>query len=233
MELNNQPIEKQQLTDGNSLGVIAIWPTIQGEGPYVGMPAVFIRLAGCDLQCPLCDTQYTRGRQQLSIDTILDQVEQLTDGRQRMSLVVLTGGEPLRQNIGPLARRLFEAGYQTQIETNGTLYLPFMTWGFVTVVCSPKTTAVSRPLIPYIKAWKYVVQEGQIDPDDGLPLSVLGRTCRAARPPARYPKEFVYVQPLDEQDEERNQKNLVAAVESCQRFGYRFCLQVQKIIGVQ
>lgn len=52
--LNNQPIEKAVKGDGKTLDLHSIFYTIQGEGPFCGMPAVFIRLAGCNLQCPWC-----------------------------------------------------------------------------------------------------------------------------------------------------------------------------------
>src|SRR3954467_9071958 len=49
-------------SDGNSLSIHSIFYTLQGEGPYSGCPAVFMRLAGCNLQCPGCDTDYTSGQ---------------------------------------------------------------------------------------------------------------------------------------------------------------------------
>ena len=55
-EFNGQPIEKVQRTFDGTLEVHSIFKTIQGEGPFCGTPAVFIRLAGCNLQCPWCDT---------------------------------------------------------------------------------------------------------------------------------------------------------------------------------
>jgi 7-carboxy-7-deazaguanine synthase len=65
------PVRKQELTEDGSLDVVDIFPTIQGEGPNAGRPAVFVRLWGCNLTCSFCDTDfeptpvvYVRDRQQ-------------------------------------------------------------------------------------------------------------------------------------------------------------------------
>ncbi|MFO1130065.1 MAG: 7-carboxy-7-deazaguanine synthase QueE [Rickettsiales bacterium] len=48
------------IDNSNSLGVVNIFNTIQGEGPYAGMPAIFIRLGGCNLACSFCDTEFDK-----------------------------------------------------------------------------------------------------------------------------------------------------------------------------
>ena len=93
--INIQPIEKIEhygVPDDGGLDVHSIFPTIQGEGPFVGQPAIFIRLAGCNLQCPLCDTEYTEGRIRLSVPVIFDAVQEHI--RLFAPLIVITGGEP-------------------------------------------------------------------------------------------------------------------------------------------
>ncbi len=147
-------------------------------------------------------------------------------------LVVLTGGEPFRQNLTSLVWLLEEVGYQIQIETNGTLYLPgFPYQRDVTVVCSPKTGSIHTKLQPHVTALKYVIEAGQTDPEDGLPLSVLGRPMRVARPWPEF-RGDVYIQPVDEGGAERNVANVQEAVNSCMKFGYRLSLQLHKIIGL-
>ncbi len=110
-----QPAEKRIESDGQSLDVVDIWLTVQGEGPYAGERAVFVRLAGCVIQCPLCDTDYTSGRKVMSVKKIEHEVLRLIapyDNKQcngwGQFLVVLTGGEPLRQSCGPLVRQLVD-----------------------------------------------------------------------------------------------------------------------------
>jgi len=93
---NIQPIEKSVFDEEGRLNVVKVWSTIQGEGPFTGTPAVFVRLAGCNLQCPLCDTNYTTNRKLRSAEEVADLVQ---SEHSKTSLVVLTGGEPFRQNV--------------------------------------------------------------------------------------------------------------------------------------
>ena len=52
------PSRKQVLDDGQELWVQEVFYTLQGEGPFSGQPALFIRLAGCNLRCFWCDTEF-------------------------------------------------------------------------------------------------------------------------------------------------------------------------------
>jgi len=102
--------------------VTKIWTTIQGEGPLAGHPAVFVRLAGCNLgakqSCPWCDTTFTLSRGGvMSVEDVILAAESVTAPRQR--LVVLTGGEPFLQNPHRLVDRFLAAGWTVQVETNG------------------------------------------------------------------------------------------------------------------
>lgn len=236
--LNTQPREKtvRATNPSGAVEVIKCWPTIQGEGPFVGKPAVFIRLAGCNLDCSFCDTQYTIGRLSKTPSEVLDMiVTALSKAKVFIPnpLVVLTGGEPLRQDIGPLCSYLGNRGIRVQIETNGTLYLPTLPFRDVTIVCSPKTKYLNPKLQPHIAALKYVIQDGFVDPMDGLPIKTLGNEGGVARPHPNLPRPEIYVQPLDEQDPNNNAKNLAATVQSCLQFGHRLCLQMHKIANLE
>lgn len=223
--MNTQPIEKPVQSDGMYLDLIDAFDTLQGEGPFAGTPAVFIRLAGCNLCCPSCDTQYTEGRRQVPVGTVLDRVKSF-----RRRLVVITGGEPFRQNLTVLVELLLRHQMKVQIETNGTLYQPGIPYDRVTVVCSPKTPSVNRKLDHHVKAWKYVLEEGKVEPRDGLPTSALGMPSPPARPLNK--KAEIFVQPLDSYDPVRNKANLEACVESCMKFGHRLAYQLHKICGL-
>jgi 7-carboxy-7-deazaguanine synthase len=239
--MNNQAIEKQDL-QAKTLQVNSIFYTIQGEGPFAGRPAIFIRLAGCNLQCPLCDTEYT-GRIETRIGEIEDQISKILSERVELGaalgnkpnnkfLVVITGGEPFRQNLSGLVRMLLEIGAQVQIETNGTLYqnLPYSS---ITVICSPKTGNLNKELLPHISAFKYVLQAGDIA-DDGLPIHALGHpNSGLVYRPAKDDPRPVYVQPADQQKMVSNSFNLQVTVKSAMRHNYIFCLQVHKTIGVE
>lgn len=206
------------------LDVHSIFDTIQGEGTYAGIPATFIRLSACNLQCSLCDTEYTQGRELYSKYDLRDEILKLPSRR----LVVITGGEPFRQDFRQFADLMMEQSKQVQIETNGTLYLDLGEMdGQLLVICSPKTPKIHEKMWKQISALKYVVEDGKID-DDGLPLSSVGpQYGRPARPPEWW-SGTIYVQPLDHQDPEKNARNTQAAVESCMAHNYRLCLQTQK-----
>jgi 7-carboxy-7-deazaguanine synthase len=230
MQLNMQPVEKQVAAEDGTMNVHSIFDTIQGEGPYVGTPCVFIRLAGCNLQCPMCDTDYTTGRRIMGVDAILDEVRSYRRG----GLVVITGGEPFRQANGRLVRKLALAGYHAQFETNGTLFDETMVDQFqrATVVCSPKTPVISRDLAPHINYFKYIVNAGRVDDKDGLPLHSLGMSGKPYRPDALFNREHIFVQPCDAKDARENAENVRQAVASCRKFGYRLCLQLHKEINL-
>lgn len=235
MQRNIQPAEKQVKDSGLILAVNSIFYTIQGEGPFAGSPAVFVRLAGCNLQCPMCDTEYTT-RQQMGwpqvIETVQNESYFTTD---KKGLVVITGGEPFRQNLYPLVSNLLTHGFKVQIETNGTLYcdLPF-DHPDLTIVCSPKAGAINKKLAPHIAALKYVATMDSLeDSPDGLPTHALEHPNGGmlARPPQGW-QGTIFLQPVDEKNTVKNNRNLTAVVKSCMDNGYRLCLQVHKIIGV-
>lgn len=229
--MNNQQVDKQSLSPYGHLFVHHIFSTIQGEGPFVGRPAVFLRLYGCNLQCPLCDTDYTSRSEYLPPEIILNRIAELSGPSK---LVVFSGGEPMRQNIAPLIELLLDAGFTVQIETNGTLFVPGIPYGQVTVVCSPKAGRINADLLPHIDALKYVLHANSIDPEDGLPLKALAHPAspRVARPPEGF-KGTVYVQPVDVDDPIENNRHLDAAIHSSLMFGYTLCLQTHKIINLE
>jgi len=234
--LNTQKKEKPLINIDDQVQVHSIFSTIQGEGPFAGVPAIFIRLAGCNLDCPWCDTIYTGDDVRTwTPDDVVGQVVKMSYTKTKPTkLVVITGGEPFRQDFGKLVLKLHHAGYTIQIETNGTLYQENFPYHLTTVVCSPKIAKIHKKLIPFIKHYKYVAEHNSISLADGLPIEVLGNNVRksVARPPENMPYT-VYLQAMDCQDEAGNKKNLDAVVASCQEFGYTLCIQVHKLIGVE
>lgn len=228
MSINNQaPVKMYNLPD-NYLAVHSIFRTIQGEGVFVGVPAIFVRLYGCNLQCPACDTDYTSVRKNLSVTEVVDEVDSLSG---EVKTVVITGGEPFNQPLGLLIDELYTLGYTVQIETNGTLYQEDIDYDKCIVVCSPKTHRVHNELQKYIHSYKYVCSAGTLN-CDGLPDKVLGLVSRKkVFRPAK--DSIIYLQPLDEKCEERNQENLDAVLNSCIDNNYILCLQTHKITGVE
>jgi 7-carboxy-7-deazaguanine synthase len=117
-----------------TLRITTIFYTLQGEGVYQGIPAVFVRLQGCNLRCSFCDTFFDAG-DRLTYDEILSKAEEiknkfytdrniiLPDNLIKSQLLVVTGGEPLNQkNLTDFLHAAHKKGYRTQIESNGTIY---------------------------------------------------------------------------------------------------------------
>lgn len=234
--MNRQPIEKR-IRVTSHLSVHSIFRTIQGEGPFAGTPSVFIRLAGCNLQCPLCDTDYTTGRRDVTPQELLEDVQRMQPGG---GLVVITGGEPFRQELEPLLSRLCGQGYYVQIETNGTLppaAVPYTKETYrrsgVYIVCSPKTGKVNTLIEKLACCYKYVLGY-DIDPDDGLPTQVLDHSVkdRVARPPKGF-RGVIYLQPADYRDARSNSEVRNLTLSSCLTHGYVLQLQIHKILGVE
>lgn len=100
-----------------SLTVTEIYASIQGESSFAGLPCVFVRLTGCPLRCRWCDTVYSyKGGETSSIPDIFKEISQ-----HGISLVELTGGEPLAQDHTPqLIHSLLEEGYTVLVETSGS-----------------------------------------------------------------------------------------------------------------
>lgn len=95
-----------------------IFYSIQGEGSMTGRAAIFVRLSGCNLACPFCDTQHQEG-QFYTADEICQQIKDYP-----ANLVVITGGEPSLQLDEALIDKLHDKGHVVAIETNGTRVLP-------------------------------------------------------------------------------------------------------------
>jgi 7-carboxy-7-deazaguanine synthase len=108
--------------------ITEIFKSIQGEGTRAGLPCIFVRLTGCNLRCTWCDTAYAfDGGQKVSVDEVMERVESLSrraDSSAGVSLIELTGGEPLLQEeVYPLAERLLAVGYTIMIETSGERFI--------------------------------------------------------------------------------------------------------------
>ena len=113
-----------------------IFYSLQGEGPDLGLPAIFVRLSGCNLSCDWCDTEHESGTE-MTIDQVVKSVTQ--DGQwSHCKNVIITGGEPLIQDeCEDLIKNLVVEGRNVFVETNGTVYNPNII-GYCKFVVSPK-----------------------------------------------------------------------------------------------
>ena len=121
-------------TTGPILRVNEIFYSLQGEGRFTGTPAIFLRLSGCNLACPFCDTSHSEA----TCMTLEEIISMLSCYPARH--LVVTGGEPAMQLTAEVIDWLHRQGYFIQVETNGTLSLPT---GIDWVTCSPKTDRVA------------------------------------------------------------------------------------------
>ncbi|TFG98288.1 7-carboxy-7-deazaguanine synthase QueE [Candidatus Thorarchaeota archaeon] len=135
----------------NTLTVTSRFYTLQGEGPFRGFPAYFVRLAKCNLACSFCDTYFDSGTV-MSYDQILEDcdrgiaefyekrnmpVPEWAQGQNRRIVLVITGGEPtLQANLTAFLEQASDVFYHTQIESNGTCPIPLP--DETTFVVSPK-----------------------------------------------------------------------------------------------
>ena len=221
----NNPKRPPTTGSGLELEVQEVFPTLQGEGIYSGWPAVFIRLGGCNLSCSFCDTEF-ESFQTRDLQDLMEEVCALAandEGERVRSLIVLTGGEPMRQPIETLCRALLEQGFKVPIATIGTLWrnLP----KGVDVVCSPKATERGyTPLRPDVlenaSALKFLLSTSTAPYQEVPDVGQGGYNVP------------IYVQPMDEYDDVQNQKNRQLALDLAMQNGYRLSLQTHKILEI-
>ena len=118
---------------GEKLPVNEVFYSVQGEGRWIGCPAIFVRLQYCHLGCSWCDTRYTWDSKNIDTATLLS-VDELTKRilglipssveQDVMPHIVITGGEPMlfQDNIVLLITKLKSSNFRfVEIETSGTI----------------------------------------------------------------------------------------------------------------
>ncbi len=109
--------------------VIEIYPCLQGEGQYIGVPSLMVRTTGCNLRCAwknsdktitICDTPYSSYNPEKGKVINEEQIIKMAE-KYKLKHIIITGGEPtLQQDLGIIVTILLEKGYIVTIETNGT-----------------------------------------------------------------------------------------------------------------
>jgi 7-carboxy-7-deazaguanine synthase len=189
------------------LQLAEIFYSIQGEGTWTGTPAVFVRLAGCNLACDFCDTDYSLKR----LATVDDVVAEVRAAGGDCPTVILTGGEPLAQSETPtLVDALRSDGRRVHIESNGTIYteLPNDVW-----LCVSPKERVDRRMAARANEVKLIVDE---------------------RVPEERLEPFAGKEPFLLQPEGNKPKNVRMALEYAKAHPRRFrlSLQTHKFIGI-
>lgn len=191
-----------------TLQLAEIFYSVQGEGTWTGTPAVFVRLAGCNLACDFCDTDYALK----FIAGVDDVVARVRSEGGDCPMVVITGGEPLTQRAtSALIDALRADGRRVHIESNGTIdvMLPPGVW----LTVSPK-----ERLHPAMAARA-----------DEVKL-IVDRSV-----PHRWVAAFPPTTPIFLQPEGNKPENVALAIEAAKRepARYRLSLQTHKFIGVR
>ena len=213
-----------------SYAVKEIFYTLQGEGGQAGRPAVFCRFAGCNLwsglerdrataQCRFCDTDFvgTDGQnggkfadaEALAV-AIAAQWPEAEPGAD--ALVVFTGGEPCLQLDAALLDAVSVQGFETAIETNGTLPVPTQI-DWICVSPKPESALVQQAG----HELKFVYPQETLSPEQFEHLDF----------------EHFFLQPMDVDDEAMRWHNIQTAIAYClQNPQWRLSLQTHKIIGL-
>ncbi len=196
--------------------------TLQGEGPYAGAPAFFIRLTKCNLACSFCDTFFDDGEwmtygeilnkanttikaywtdRNLPVPDWVDPVNFMSDSKYHFPGVVLvmTGGEPLLQdNIGPFLEYASRVFGKTQIESNGIpdTVVPECT----TLVCSPKCAEKDGKATKYFKPSKTILERADclkfvMSADKDSPYNEVPDWAHDWK--KKYPEKEIYCSPMN------------------------------------
>jgi 7-carboxy-7-deazaguanine synthase len=219
------------------LPINEMFETIQGEGVFTGVPAVFIRLQGCPVGCAWCDTKHTwevDKQFKVSAEKIImktedsptyfeysanDILQLLAQQAYSAKHIVLTGGEPCLYNLTALTHALHAKGFSTQIETSGTFE----------VLCDDKTWVTLSPKVNMQGGYKVldsaiqraneikhpVAMQKHIDDLD----AILERRHAAL--------EYICLQPISQQA-----RATQLAIETCIKRNWRLSLQTHKYLGI-
>lgn len=183
-----------------------IFYSLQGEGFFMGTPAVFIRFSGCNMACPFCDTDH-ESHYEATVEDIITRISEYPSRH-----VVITGGEPSLQLTADFVDVLHAHGYFVQVETNGTMKLSDnVDW----ITCSPKNDAVVYDKVNELKV-VYQGREQNMTQYDGIAASVY---C---------------LQPCDVKDDGRNADIVSDTIEYIKAHPkWRLSLQTHKILNVR
>lgn len=202
-----------------------VFSSIQGEGKNAGRPAVFVRFAGCNLNCPFCDTpqkDYYLAHDYCGLVNLIDvfRVDKEHTG------LVITGGEPSIQLDKALVLYANQFPW-VDFETNGVLINPYLIhrdrikWN---ISCSPKTiTPLHYPMIDQLKI---LVPDGLAV----LPTDFLETTARTLSELGK----LVFLQPTMTNNPTTNKENKDRCVYLVQRHPWlRLSVQIHKLIDIR
>jgi 7-carboxy-7-deazaguanine synthase len=222
------------------IAVNEIFETIQGEAFFTGTPAIFVRVQGCPVGCPWCDTKHTwdlEGAPAISVEAMLAKhkdapthavmksaeiADLLTSSRFQARHVVITGGEPCLYDLGPLTFAISRAGMVAQVETSGTQPVAVSNKTWVTV--SPKVDMPGG--FDVLRQAINAASEIKMPIGKMTDIEMLEDVLRMREKPCP-----VWLQPLSMS--EKATKLCVEQAIAHARDGWRVSIQTHKLMGVR
>ena len=223
----------------STLNINEMFETIQGEGAHTGIPSIFVRLQGCPVGCPWCDTKHTwEIKEELIVAprNIIDQTEEsetyfVADDKSLLSLfkqegyvathVVITGGEPCMYDLRGLTTMLHDNGYTTQIETSGTFE----------VLCDERTYVTVSPKINMRGGYEVLTSALERANEIKHPIAMqkhIDELDLLLSTVSSLEGKQVCLQPISQQP-----RATQLAVETCIARNWRLSLQTHKYIGIE
>nr|WP_113868114.1 7-carboxy-7-deazaguanine synthase QueE [Brenneria salicis]NMN90725.1 7-carboxy-7-deazaguanine synthase [Brenneria salicis ATCC 15712 = DSM 30166]RBP60185.1 7-carboxy-7-deazaguanine synthase [Brenneria salicis ATCC 15712 = DSM 30166]RLM30026.1 7-carboxy-7-deazaguanine synthase QueE [Brenneria salicis ATCC 15712 = DSM 30166] len=215
-----------------------VFQTLQGEGYFTGVPAVFVRLQGCPVGCSWCDTKHTWDKladRETSLDEIIVKTQEseawgaasaedilalMTRAGYTARHIVITGGEPCIHDLAPLTLLLEKHGFSCQIETSGTHE----------VRCSAKTWVTVSPKVNMRGGMKVLDQALQradeIKHPVGRARDIVALDELLARLHDDKPR-IVALQPISQKDEATR-----LCIETCIARNWRLSMQTHKYLNI-
>lgn len=215
-----------------------IFQTLQGEGVFTGVPAIFVRLQRCPVGCSWCDTKHTWEQDPEKIcpaDVMINKTQeddrwaslsaqdiimQFTAQDYTARHVVITGGEPCLYDLQPLTAALEAEGWQCQIETSGTQ----------PVLCSEKTWVTVSPKVNmrggYDVLTSALIRADEVKHPVGRQRDIDELDLLLAKlPPGKYP--VVALQPIS-----RKPAATQLCIKTCIARNWRFSMQTHKYLNI-
>jgi len=227
------------LSASSTLNINEMFETIQGEGSFTGIPSVFVRLQGCPVGCPWCDTKHTWSLDDALVTTAHEVINKpqedeqffTTDENGLLSLfndegyvakhVVITGGEPCMYDLRPLTTYLHDNGYTTQIETSGTYE----------VLCDPRTYVTVSPKINMKGGMEVLIGALERANEIKHPIAMqkhIDELDALLKDVSSLEGKQVCLQPISQQ-----KRATELAVKTCIARNWRLSLQTHKYIGIE
>ena len=223
----------------STLNINEMFETIQGEGAHTGIPSIFVRLQGCPVGCPWCDTKHTweiKPDLSVSPQVVISKSEEsesyfissedalLAEFSKQGYVakhVVITGGEPCMYDLRPLTNLLHDNGYTTQIETSGTFE----------VLCDERTYVTVSPKINMKGGYDVLVSALERANEIKHPIAMqkhIDELDALLKNVSSLEGKQVCLQPISQQ-----KRATELAVRTCIERNWRLSLQTHKYIGIE